>query len=174
MAYKPDKHGRDHCPGGEDPIPCLGTEWVQRVKTTDQGITSSTNDTEVTWEAGMTGSDFHTTYFEIVVPTDKTIRILKSGIYEITGQFQWSANKVEGSVITLNGSNFTWNKGFYDAQNAGHTIEHNQTFTYRRRIEASTTLKLYVVHFAAATRTIENAWWEIHHVGSYTGADPTD
>lgn len=25
MAYKPDKHGRDHCPGGEDPIPCLGS-----------------------------------------------------------------------------------------------------------------------------------------------------
>lgn len=25
MAYKPDKHGRDHCPGGEDPIPCWPT-----------------------------------------------------------------------------------------------------------------------------------------------------
>lgn len=24
-AVKPAKHGRDHCPGGEDPIPCLET-----------------------------------------------------------------------------------------------------------------------------------------------------
>jgi hypothetical protein len=24
-VVKPAKHGRDHCPGGEDPIPCLGT-----------------------------------------------------------------------------------------------------------------------------------------------------
>lgn len=30
MATKPAKHGRDHCPGGEDPIPCLpgNRPWI--------------------------------------------------------------------------------------------------------------------------------------------------
>lgn len=41
MAYKPDKHGRDHCPGGEDPIPCLLKPWV----ILGEGATTAPNST---------------------------------------------------------------------------------------------------------------------------------
>jgi hypothetical protein len=38
-VQKPAKHGRDHCIGGEDPIPCLGVQFFRAVYSDATGIT---------------------------------------------------------------------------------------------------------------------------------------
>jgi hypothetical protein len=50
-AVKPALHGRDHCPGGTDPIPCFPrpVRWRARRKTTFQTLGSSGAETELLW-----------------------------------------------------------------------------------------------------------------------------
>lgn len=50
-ALKPAKHGRDHCPGGEDPIPCLSVPAMFRArrKTTFQTLSSTGAETDLEW-----------------------------------------------------------------------------------------------------------------------------
>lgn len=40
---KPAKHGRDHCRGGEDPIPC-GQAWVEALRTSASQVVTATTE----------------------------------------------------------------------------------------------------------------------------------
>lgn len=179
-AVKPALHGRDHLPGGTDPIPGLNDNapWARRILTSNEDIASGTNDELIIWDADDINDP---DYFTATSTTVLTVDV--DGLYEISGELMWDSSKIEGSVVTLNANTtpgFFWNKGFYDEQNAGHTIEHSQAFSFQRRLEAGTGLRLYVVHFAGVTRTIQgsaggnDSYMEVRYLGSYTGTAPGD
>jgi hypothetical protein len=155
-----------------------GTPWIRRTLTSNEDIANGTNDELIVWDATDNNDPAYFTDTSSTVTT-----VLVDGVYAITAELVWDGAKVEGSIVTLNSNStpgFNWNKGWWDEQNAGHTIEHNQTFTYRRRLEANTQLRLYVVQFAAATRTLQGSaqsddtYMEIHYVGSWNGTAPLD
>ena len=163
LGYGRDQLFRRPAPATDiPPIP-----WIRRGKTASQSIPSGANDTQVTWS---NVDNAYPTYFS--TPIADRIRVLQNGVYEVRIEFVWDANKVEGSILTLNSPQFQWNKGWWDEQNAGHTIEHNQVASYRRRMVANTEMRVFVVHFALVARSILEANWEVQYVGSYTGTNP--
>ena len=169
-------HGRDHCSGGADPIPCLPTAvpWVRRSKTTNQAIQNGDNDATLTFDtvAGSPTPDY-TTYF--TTSGSSTIEIEVEGVYDMTGEVVWDATDSlmsNGAIISLGNPDYDWQTGWFSAQNNNHVILNNHTFTHRHRYTANTVLTLRVVHFESVTVDILDAYWEIHYVGSYTGADP--
>lgn len=146
--------------------------------TSDEEIATGVNDELIIWD---TTDNNDPDYFEEYSSTE--LRVWVDGLYEVTAELVWDANKVEASIVTLNSSSpvgFFWNKGWWDEQNRGHNIEHNQTFTYQRRMLANTRLRLYVVHFAGVARSILGhaneayTYMEVRYLGSWTGNPPGD
>lgn len=75
MAYKPDKHGRDHCPGGEDPIPCLtSTTWAC--------LSTATNG----WEYQGAGADDIVDWYEIFL-SESSADVFDFEVVVAGGQF---------------------------------------------------------------------------------------
>lgn len=92
MAYKPDKHGRDHCPGGEDPIPCLGGTPVFHAyqDSTFQSIPDGA--TTVLLFDTWTISDESVYDVTLVGSQTSGAELFKAGVYTFTCCMEWAAN----------------------------------------------------------------------------------
>lgn len=177
-----DYHAWTHRPkseGGTDPIPGItDIPWIRRWLTSDETIQAGANDELIVWDDTENDyPDFFST------PSSTVITLEKNGLYEVVAELVWTSSKTEGSVVTLNANStpgFFWNKGMYDEQNSGHTIEHTQLFHYSRRMEANTQLRLFVVHFAATDKSLEGGasadrtYIEVRYRGSWSGTAPAD
>ena len=84
-TLKPAKHGRDHCPGGEDPIPCLTTgQWIV-LKDIAGGQTFPVDtDTVIVFDTEVNDypSTFDTSLFG---PDLANVLILEDGVYSMHG-----------------------------------------------------------------------------------------
>lgn len=87
MALKPALHGRDHCPHGADPIPCLSPAVFKAWQSIDfdsgngQSISNATS-TALDWDL-WTSSDLAAAIFDIEGQTTsiQTVRLLPRGRY---------------------------------------------------------------------------------------------
>lgn len=107
MALKPGIHGRDHCPGGADPIPCLGSivEVFAATSVTDLGTS-------------LTTLDFATEGFDtatsITVNGASNIQIAGIGVYSFeVYSSAWTLNAAVTStafytVNVISGSTGNW------------------------------------------------------------------
>ena len=125
MAYKPDKHGRDHCPGGEDPIPCLMIQTFRASLDTPSitGITGTMKN--VDWNAWQNGDE---SVFEPRKTTGaadpvegvdlaRVIRCKKPGRYTFTVGLHFSSPVFDSYVLSLNDSDATY--GYADQHVGG-------------------------------------------------------
>lgn len=102
MALKPAIHGRDHCPGGADPIPCLGSVCLRALYHPTGGAAVATLTETIilfdTWENEATS-----VFGETLSGGDlQKVSLLQQGIYTVTVQTQWETaftSRVENLVL---------------------------------------------------------------------------
>lgn len=77
-VVKPPIHGRDHRPGGSDPIPGNDNPWARRKLTADQTIPDSA-DTAITFDTDV---NHYTDYYTLALLGGfNAIKVLKPGLY---------------------------------------------------------------------------------------------
>lgn len=165
---KPAKHGRDHCPGGEDPIPCFSNSWIRRRLTTGRVSCSSGNQTNITPYDDVVGATDYETQFS--TPTAHQIKVLNSGIYIVSVQMLWSS--FDGDRILVLNDGFSWSAGFLFSRATGwETSMH--TFTLMHRYPANQTINLSMQQSSGSAQTVGPGYFEVMRIGSYTGPDPS-
>lgn len=183
-AVKPQMHGRDHRPGGADPIPGALCAWVRRVFTTASATPN------ITWggtntlghldggtesHASVTGSDDWQTYFDF--PSSSQTRILVPGIYIISGQIHWDSPTTETHIVTL-ADGFNWETvvstyigdSSFEDPSQGWTFLHRYNTTQPGPVNQTL---LHNVQISGTADELATSWYtEITRLGLYTGDDP--
>ena len=120
MAYKPPMHGRDHCPGGADPIPCFGAYFRGIWDHTIDDLTGTSRDVDwgplefgvgpftPGWEIGGAPGVFQVrdaTGSTTVTDTERVrhIDVLRPGIVTVTWglRFSLTGDAVNGDVYSF-------------------------------------------------------------------------
>lgn len=197
---KPAKHGRDHCPGGEDPIPCYSISMFRasRSVTTISGITATSQN--IDWDRWENGDPNIFTPRKTTGGADpiegtdlvRSIRLLKPGRYTFTVGLHWQTGTgdIDGYALALNDDDATY--GYPDQHFEGPVKTYNS-----RGFGTSTFTRVYplidlgsnvvwpdfstgnfvpaywtIAVIAAASRTIDLATLEIHYEGNVTFVTP--
>lgn len=172
-TLKPALHGREHCPGGEDPIPCLNSDipWIRRNLTTDVTIGSGGNDIVLEYDTTV-GSDDYATYF--ATTNANNIKILQAGVYVVTAEFQFSDIIPEGATLSLVNLDYNWPTSVGQSHLNDHTIQGTLMFNMQHRYTANTFLFMEAVQFSASDFDIIEGYFEVQRIGTYTGTNPED
>lgn len=157
MAYKPDKHGRDHCPGGEDPIPCLGPTCLRALRDYGTGlVVASASETPVTfdqWE-NENSSIFGETLFSGDL---QKVSFKAQGVYTVTITAMWEA-QFDGvtEICYLDDSATTGNWPFGQTGNMGQFGSGRAADSFNYPVTLSVTKKypLYTMTTADVTGAI--------------------
>lgn len=170
----PQMHGRTHCPGGSDPIPCLPGYWARRSKGFDaanQTIGGTGSVTTITWnhDYNMTGSESGVGYFEA---NSNAIKVLNQGIYIVTAEIMWFEAANFNYVLSI--SDGLAGAGHYQqgANLGATTISSSISFTHRWT--ANTNISLTVAQDSGVNKNIDAAYLEIVLLAGYTGTDFVD
>lgn len=103
MAYKPDKHGRDHCPGGEDPIPCLSI-YIFRAYRRDTSVTvAGATSIVVDWDYWENGAEGVFAPLDVTLDPadpDEVIRRVELNVEDNPGRYTFFFGAVPSSNIT--------------------------------------------------------------------------
>lgn len=110
MAYKPPDHGRDHCPTGSDPCPCIGAQTFRALRYSNDLTSIGSVDAPldwVNWEWSGVNSIFSPRKIgggpDPVIGTDlmRSIRLVAEGWYTFTLGVHFTAT-VDGFKLVLN------------------------------------------------------------------------
>lgn len=168
-ALKPAKHGRDHCPGGEDEIPCWPGQWARVSRGFDAANQAVANSTIVTMtpnrEYNMAAGDSGEGFFE---PFGNGIRVLADSILLVKVGIFW----VEGFSAPIG-------IGFQDGAAGGHWLpgQHQAALglweegCWVQRVKAGTTITATFYQVSGSGKNIDAAVLELVRMGVYTGAD---
>ena len=101
MAQKPAMHGRDHKPGGSDPIPAAVADPVEWATFAVDNMSLGTTFTAIDWGA-TPGGDYDTTTPTFAVNASANVVIAKAGYYRVginaTG---WALTATVNSVLLI-------------------------------------------------------------------------
>ena len=173
MAYKSPMHGRDHCPGGADPIPCwpLGG-WARRSKGADasnqvipnNSVSTITFNHDYNMGAGESGES----YF---LSTGNNLRVLVHGIYIITAEVIWVESATFDVGISISDGLAGAGHYFAGAKTGATTI--SQALTFVHNYAANTNLALQVLQSSGSDKNVDAAFLHAWFLGGYTGTEFT-
>lgn len=180
MALKHAIHGRDHCPGGADPIPCWPGAWIRRRYTGETLTITSGNEVTVTYNdagdpesseiQGSAGNFDWRDYFDI--PSTSQIEVLRAGHYTVSGKFKFVNTGFNFIAILNDGGNYAENVGtFLDIAGADVDL---LGFTFTHRYVAGETLLMQMAHTSGSNQVLDLGYFEIRYDGPYTGPDSND
>lgn len=173
MALKPAIHGRDHCPGGADPIPCLGGyPYIFRTMDTPQAIGAGIPE-YVTWlDTDITQSDNH-----FALSDDVSIEIITPGVYDFFVGVRWEPfNAV--ATVRVECQQFEWMPTTYGKgglyTGGGSLIDQDAMLFvhFQARMlgdEAGQPVAVVVAHEHSSSQNAYSAFLRIARVGSYEG-----
>lgn len=161
MSYQGEKHGRTHCPGGHDPIPCLDNTvpWARRRLRSNQTIQSGV----------LTSIDFdddtndYTDDFTLVTVSGqgKGIRVESDGVYVMLFRVIKSVVGVwTDHVLDINNFGPTTDVEYelFSYPMAGSIIGMNErnasACTLVTRIKENSRVVPFILHQAGSDRTI--------------------
>ncbi len=83
-------HGKQHCPGGPDPIPCLSFSTFRACNFTDELLVPDNNETDLTFDSWENNDE---NIFDVALTGGKliTILLLKEGVYSMNCRVTWKA-----------------------------------------------------------------------------------
>lgn len=178
MALKPAIHGRDHCPGGADPIPCFDKPWVRRINLTGFSVAAGTqhnvtyddagNDTDPSI-TGSTGAVAWENFFDI--GSSSVTTPLKQGFYIISGQYHFENQITEPILVNMH-DGFDWSTG---QTYVGHASFEDPSvcFTFPHRyVGANNTIVISLQHGNASTQDVIVCYTEFWYLGPYLGPNP--
>lgn len=154
MAQKLALHGRNHCPNGEDPIPCLGGEVVHL---SSWNTDTSSNFPTATWRP--VANDTNDSYFEeafyrgdnwIYDFDTGQVTLAPKAEYHITGWVQWGDDANDGETRIV-------------AVNVGATDRYINTFTFTTSTTTLALLKQPVSMSFQSINLLTEAWLEVWH-----------
>ena len=179
MAYKTAMHGRDHCPQGSDPIPCLGNHWARIQKTYGSALQSISGSNgffnvycgiggdAINLGPGESGNG----YFEEIESVDAGNPVIGlepqvPGLYLVTCELVF--NEVH---------NFEHSVGISDQASTPHMSPGNinpsqsvfSTFSTYKRWPAGVQVIFTVSQGSGAARNIDAAFMELCFIGGSTG-----
>jgi hypothetical protein len=173
-------HGEDHCPGGPDPLPCLGPmPWVRRRFTDTVGSLScpDANDVVVTYNDGgdegsaeVQGSDDWQEYWSF--PNAFQTQHINEGFYLNSAKLRWdNGSGVETWICMDDGPQFPENLAYFKP--LGALVGDNYCATWPHRQGAAIT-QMRIAQDSTGARVVASFYWEIWYLGPYTGPDPDD
>lgn len=178
MSVKPTIHGRDHCPGGSDPIPCLDTPtalgdvpWA-RIYQIQSPIQSIPNNATQTITFSLETNNY-TSHFTTDLAAEQ-IGVVNKGYYGIRFGLDWGLNNNESVIVELRttgaaghySAHFPYTRGAVTMPN-GEAV---QTVNYAVRLPAGGLVQLFVHHDIGASRDIVAAYLEVYYLGTFTGS----
>lgn len=123
---KPAKHGRDHCPGGEDPIPCLDPFVSQyailAIPPGTQVVATASLDVVTNYSRSAVGGTAMS-----VNATTGLITINATAIYDI---HTWAEFDIQGAWDVIEGPVFQGGQDFQDIGNGLHTHRQNANYVH--------------------------------------------
>lgn len=173
MGFKPPVHGRDHCVGGADPIPCLESIWARAEKTYSSSVQNipTASNTDVVWTGyqNLDVGDSGLLIYEEDLPPLKDIIVRAQGVYIVKAFVIWDVTTVgefRGGISKGIGGTIDW-------------LIHADTTLFGGQLEFSGTalmhlagteeLSLVLYHEAGADRGLDAAFLHVARVGQYTG-----
>lgn len=183
---KPEKHGRDHCPGGEDPIPCLSNlrAWVRRTNgdanLTVQGTALDDEETLGRFAGNepntSDGSTDYLDYFSgLGVPNSYQITLKQHGIYEVYAEAIWTTG-FDGPAW------FYVHDGVgYPVAMAGHSrptrygqLSSTSAGFWSFRSVAFKTVQVDIAQLSGSNKVVAAWYIEVRYVSDYTGPERED
>lgn len=168
-------HGRDHCPGGPDPIPCLDTNrpWARiarRFADSNQVISNvsfTEIDTTTDWNvgAGESGNGVFT--------VDHTTNILEveiAAVILVHCRVYWFSAITNPWILWVNNSRVANLNEAHFAGLGGSTDDAGD-LEFHTRVAANTQFSFGVRHQDGANRSVDAAMLDIMVIGTYTGTE---
>lgn len=164
-------HGREHCAGGEDPIPCLVRPWFRQTLDFSSLVTplSVPVDTEVTlqWDGEVFG-DGGEGFFESRTGPDR-FGCLVAGHIEMRGEVLWDDTFDSWAEIQMHDGGL--NPCKQTAWMKSPQSEPTQTFYWTQRFNTGS-IEFKVCHGDTVDRSVVAAYMEFVWLGGYTGSNP--
>lgn len=112
MAVKPAMHGRDHCPGGSDPIPCMPGGAIPTFFAwlgADSDLYSSSS-TPAAVLFDLWATNYDTTVYSFTTSGGKinVVNLLLEGVYTIKFAAVWAASIGSSIVETQVAGSYDW------------------------------------------------------------------
>lgn len=183
-AVKPALHGRDHCPGGTDPIPCLGANVFRALHFNDavgDDITvGGTTNVDVTYN-WWNDADYDRTIFEPgpatpVLGTNNVqqVGLLKSGLYVISWGVNFTATVAGAVQMSIHDDDIIFGRPdtvIHASQSGFSTIGYlTQTMARKYLLSDPFDSGLWEPHIqtdvaqnSGSSKVVNEAWLEITH-----------
>lgn len=172
MALKPAIHGRDHCPGGADPIPCFGYPYVFRKRSTNQLIEAGSVE-YIDW----TSSDFDEAAGYFTAGDNFSCNIVGAGVYDFLCAAYWGDAFNSTAMLQMACNAFGWFPTVYGKPrlytSGGAVLDSSGAMFihFEARVPSGTSATAVVIgHENVADKNISGAFLRIARVRDWTGA----
>jgi len=191
-VVQPAMHGRDHCPGGSDPIPCLQGVCIRATYVPAGGLTIATatetfinfdtweNESAVVFGETLSGGDL------------QKISLLQIGVYSINAGILWDTQFTAATAICIlddssASSAFAVHPNMMSASpisEGGSQFTYPHTFSCMRKYPllgvtladvtagALGRISMKVEQRSGSSKDLDRAWMEIYFQGSTLESAP--
>lgn len=170
-SVKPAKHGRDHCPGGADPIPCLDNTPVYAYMFYDSfgsiATDSTTNITGYTSGVGTAGitRDLTNGKFELEQTGIYVVQLVTTWDNTFAGDKLASINTTGGNVLQDTNAWENWSS----AQNLGTNLDivTAEALIFVTSVSTDVLVQGKVRQTSGASRTLASVDFSVVRVSAY-------
>lgn len=165
-------HGRDHCPGGPDPIPCLSSSYpyIYRINETGQTIEAESPE-QVVFSTGTTQNE-GTDYFAVSGVDPDVVIVTGPGRFSLKAQVKWVDAFAGGTIFYFNGAG-GWYHGI-SFELPGGAVGNTglaPVLYYEVRLPSGVSnVELQIEQWSTGDQGLESATMEIARLGDYTGS----
>jgi len=175
-AVKPALHGRDHCPGGVDPIPCFGYPYIFRKHENGQTIEAGSVE-----YIGWDDDDFDEGAGFFSTDDNFTCNIIGPGVFDFLCGVYWDDSFNSTTMLQLACDAFGWfpttygkgrlfTSGGSELDSSGAMFIH-----FQARVASGTSATGVIIgHENASDQDISGAFLRIARIGSWGGDADAD